>query len=589
MPKRWERELGRLQNVDAPTARIRERAAEGPTSAGREPERSGRQRVVAGVVAFAVFAAAGVFAWQAFRPVGGEQLGPAPAVLQGVVVNFVATDQQNGARGTLTSGDQTSDGFIGSHCWTFPGGTGCADTVAPSFVPNAFVPVERGSTLTVTGDANPVTGEIDRDGPFPFDRVEDFGTITDPIVLDQPAGRYVLSFNAHFDQGDVPFYFPIEIVEVAPSLVMSVDSAPDAAHPPEATFRLGDVTSHVVAQGGSAWFGGADAIGYVVDAPIPVGTALTVESNANDVTATIGGCCPVDPVEPLTFAEDRTTTLPSDPGQYQLVVAATWPEGRAEYTVYLNLVDPAVAGVSVAVFNATSTPGFAAELQQQLEGLGFEAAQDPADWPVHPISSTTIYYRAGQDPAAKDAARYLAEGLLSGADVEVLTDAQAHGLVPDEAGIAVVIGTDYRPTGGDKPDMGATLSMDQRLGVYEAMIRRLADPHGSKPIYVSAELCSMLAGDRPCDRISSSEQQELITRLGDLGTITFTGRDGPALTGRFQEIVLGPIIEKPDGLRVEGGSVCGSLCGSGSMYIVVPTDTGYEITGTDDSYGSWVS
>lgn len=474
MPKRWERELRRLENIDAPTARIRQRAAEGPTSIGREPERSGRQRVVAGVVAFAVFAAAGVFAWQAFRPVGGEQLGPAPADPQGVVVNLVATERQNGARGTLTSGDETSHGSIGSHCWTFPGGTGCADAIPPSFTPTEFVTVERGSTLTVTGDANPVTGEIDRDGPFPFDRVDDFGTITDAIVLDQPAGRYILAFNAHFDQGDVPFYFPIEIVEGAPSLVMSVDSPPDAAHAPEATFRFGDATSHVVAQGGSAWVGASDSIGYGIDASIPVGTALTVQSNADDVTATIGGCCPVDP-KPLTFAEDRATTLPSDPGQYQLVVTTSWPEGRAEYTVYLTLVAP------------------------------------------------------------------------------------------------------------------TTSATDQRLDVYEAMIRQLADPRGSKPILVSAELCSMLAGDRPCDRLSKAEQLALVSRLGDLGTIEFWREGDTALSGRNPVILLGPIIEKPDGLRVEGGSVCGSLCGSGSMYIVVPTDTGYEVTGTDDSYGSWVS
>ena len=359
MPKRWERELERLDHVEAPTARIRERAAEGPTSAGREPERSGKQSLVAGVVAFAVFAVAGVFAWQIFRPASVEQLGPGPVNPQGVVVNFVATDRQNSARGTLTSGDQTSHGSIGSHCWTFPGGSGCADMVAPSFAPSEFVAVERGSTLTVSGDASPVVGEIDRDGPFPYDRVDDFGTITDPIVLDQPAGRYVLSLNAHFDQGDVPFYFPIELVE--------------------------------------------------------------------------------------------------------------------------------------------------------------------------PVSGT------------------------------------------------------------DEPTTGAA---DQRIGVYEAMIRRLADPRGSKPIYVSTELCSMLADPpgAPCaDRISRADQQALIDRLAGLGNVSFRGRGEQAVNGRYPVILLGPIIEKVDRLRVEGGSLCGSLCGGGAMYVVVPTDSGYEVTGTDDSYGSWIS
>lgn len=353
MPKRWERELERLDEVEVPTTRIRERAADGPTSAGREPERSGRQRVVAGVVAFAVFAAAGIFAWQILRPVGSDEVALGPTDVPSVVVNFVATDQQNGARGTLTSDDQTTHGFIGSHCWTFAGGSGCADTVAPSFAPKEFVAVERGAVLTVTGDADPVHGELDRDGSFPFDKVEGFGTIADPIVLDQPAGRYVLSMNAHFEQGDVPFFFPIEIV-------------------------------------------------------VPV------------------------------------------------------------------------------------------------DGSG--------------------------EPSTE-------------ADIQV--------------------------------------------GVYEAMIRRLADPHGSKPIYVSAELCPMLSdppGASCADRISRADQQALIERLADLGTVAFQhGGDAVPV------ILLGPIIEKPDGLRVEGGTVCGSLCGSGSMYIVVPTETGYEVTGTDDSYGSWIS
>jgi hypothetical protein len=473
MPKRWERELERLNGVDVPTARIRARAADGPTSSGREPERSGRQRVVAGVVAFAVFAAAGVFAWQIFRPVGGQQLGLGPADPPGIVVNFVATARQNGARGTLTSGDQTTHGFIGSHCWTFGGGGGCGDTVAPSFAPGEFVTVGRGAVLTVSGDASRVDGELDRDGPFPFDKVEDFGAISDPIVLDQPAGRYVLSLNAHFDQGDVPFYFPIEIVEAAPSLVMSVDSAPDAAHAPEAIFRFGDATSHVIPQGGSAWVGASDSIGYVIDAPIPVGSGFTVTGNADEVSATIGACCPVDTAGSLDFAEDRTTGLPSAPGEYTLVVTATWPAGRAEYTVYLTLAE------------------------------------------------------------------------------------------------------------------STTSATDQRIGVYEAMIRRLAEPQGSKPIYVSAELCPMLSdppGASCADRISRADQQALIERLADLGTITFR-HDGDS----YPVILLGPIIEKPDGLRVEGGSVCGGLCGSGAMYIVVPTDTGYEVTGTDDSYGSWIS
>jgi hypothetical protein len=49
------------------------------------------------------------------------------------------------------------------------------------------------------------------------------------------------------------------------------------------------------------------------------------------------------------------------------------------------------------------------------------------------------------------------------------------------------------------------------------------------------------------------------------------------------------IVEQPDGLRVEGGSVCGVVCGNGAVYIVSSSENGFEVTGTDDSYGSWVA
>ena len=73
MTKRWERELRRLDDVDAPTERIRAHAADRPTDPSHGdglPPR--RQRITAGVVAVVVFVAAGTFAWQAFQPEGGD-------------------------------------------------------------------------------------------------------------------------------------------------------------------------------------------------------------------------------------------------------------------------------------------------------------------------------------------------------------------------------------------------------------------------------------------------------------------------------------------------------------------------------------
>ena len=71
----------------------------------------------------------------------------------------------------------------------------------------------------------------------------------------------------------------------------------------------------------------------------------------------------------------------------------------------------------------------------------------------------------------------------------------------------------------------------------------------------------------------------------------FRSMDDPGLAPdeQFQEVLLGPIVDRPNGLRVEGGSVCGGLCGHGAVYIVVATENGYKVTGTDERYGEWVS
>ena len=67
MTRRWERELRTLKDVPAPLERIRERAARPPAGDASMDLPPRRQRIVAGMVAFAVFAVAGAFAWRAFE------------------------------------------------------------------------------------------------------------------------------------------------------------------------------------------------------------------------------------------------------------------------------------------------------------------------------------------------------------------------------------------------------------------------------------------------------------------------------------------------------------------------------------------
>jgi hypothetical protein len=138
------------------------------------------------------------------------------------------------------------------------------------------------------------------------------------------------------------------------------------------------------------------------------------------------------------------------------------------------------------------------------------------------------------------------------------------------------------------PDAGSA-----RLDVYEVLIRHLVNPRGTHPLYVLTDVCfGLMRGEPRCpDDLTSEDQQELGEALQDLGEIVFRSMDdpGPSPDEFFQQISLGPIVERPTGLRVEGGNVCGGVCGSGAVYVVVATESGYEVRGTDKAYGSWVA
>jgi hypothetical protein len=141
----------------------------------------------------------------------------------------------------------------------------------------------------------------------------------------------------------------------------------------------------------------------------------------------------------------------------------------------------------------------------------------------------------------------------------------------------------------------ATHQAYSRVGVYEAMIRYLAQPK-PMPIYVAVDLCfQLLPPAQGCpEKLSHDEEVELTNRLADLGKVDFRSASDPHPSPsqgelKIQGILLSPIVEEPDGLRVEGGTYCGNLCGKGAVYVVAPTASGYEVRGTDDSYGAWIS
>lgn len=105
----------------------------------------------------------------------------------------------------LVLGDETVKGTEGSYCWD--GTTKCVDTVAPEFTD--FLAVPRGTELLVRGTAESVDGSLGKTWDQPGVRLD---LARGSAMLDAKPSKYVLSFVAHWPEGDVPFYFGVEIV-----------------------------------------------------------------------------------------------------------------------------------------------------------------------------------------------------------------------------------------------------------------------------------------------------------------------------------------------------------------------------------------
>jgi hypothetical protein len=342
MPERWEREVGKLGTVAAPPS-IATRIAEGARGDGVPPAPHRGQRLVALVVAFAVFGAAAVFAAGAFRSSGSTLAAGDPT--KTVVIHL---DSSGGPSAALEYDGQTAHPQIGSNCWSEGGTSRCADTVLVPFVADDFVKVPSGTPLALEGDGalTSAVATLDltddpRDAYLRTEPLQPVDSIGDGTR--RSAGRYVLAVRAEWPQGSVSFYFPVEIVPPgstpasAPELRATL-GAPADGTAPSLVLSYGGHERSFSMQGGS-WPGvdGFPAMLQVFDTPIPAGTVLRVEGDANRVMAEIeadGGSNPSD--LDLTAG---SATLPSEPGLYQLTIKGAWDLGDAVFPVQIRIVD----------------------------------------------------------------------------------------------------------------------------------------------------------------------------------------------------------------------------------------------------------
>jgi hypothetical protein len=176
MTARWERQLHRLREAPVPLERVRERAQQPPRPGSPLPPK--RERVIAGVVAIAVFVAVAAFGWRAFNtgdataPVdappalpassfslwlSAERVPPSAVELVAMLVNHDGTDAIFGVFATLDRWDGDEWVPYGSlvmcldhwHCTASvqrPGGSGGGPGIGLSARPGGAGPVERFTT-----------------------------------------------------------------------------------------------------------------------------------------------------------------------------------------------------------------------------------------------------------------------------------------------------------------------------------------------------------------------------------------------------------------------------------------------------------
>ena len=112
---------------------------------------------------------------------------------------------------SLTVADATLSATLGTHSWTFAGGSGFADAVTPTFTEAEFVPVIRGTPLLLREPPSDVsisaTPNAQTSGGPTFD-------LSAPgAAFDMPVGRYVVIVDAGWSDAQAEFWLPIEIVD----------------------------------------------------------------------------------------------------------------------------------------------------------------------------------------------------------------------------------------------------------------------------------------------------------------------------------------------------------------------------------------
>ena len=242
MPERWEREIEKLGTLTAPRSTPR-RVAEGPGGDGMPPAPRRGQRLVAIVVAFAVFGAAAAFAADAFRretpsiPAAAPEPSTSVSTSEGPTsVDASLEASPNGSIPSLTLSFGSTSSTFAATDGAWPGAN------ISSSPPQTFdATIDPGARLALTTNASKVEGSLwiaDRD-LRPTGQSIPIDLSSGSASLPEQAGLYQLTIAGGWSgQGKVGF-----------SVGLTIGTPPSDWPPPVPTATVPDVVGLTTAQG----------------------------------------------------------------------------------------------------------------------------------------------------------------------------------------------------------------------------------------------------------------------------------------------------------------------------------------------------
>ena len=225
----WKERLRAFDDL-APDVDVYARAAQGPRHDLPDGP-SGRKRLTAAIVAVAVFGAAAVFAWQAFRPFENPNpvtpIGREHALVVSITepgagqeVPDTFTENEPRPRMTVTFEGVALGGTPVSYTWCQEPGVDCSSVTADYDI-TFFQPVPAGTDVIVESDANGVSGSFHLwRGEGPSLSMADDVPVT--------PGSYELLVEATFDRGEVTFSVGIKVIDAQPAAAKPSTLMPDA-------------------------------------------------------------------------------------------------------------------------------------------------------------------------------------------------------------------------------------------------------------------------------------------------------------------------------------------------------------------------